>query len=98
MKRRLIYGFVTLALLVNLGLGARLYFSTASAAEKDSAYTNMELFSFVMEKVRKDYVDGKDLTYRDLVYHALDGMVGKLDPHSEFLDPEKYKELQDDTQ
>ncbi|TAK99748.1 MAG: S41 family peptidase [Verrucomicrobia bacterium] len=98
MKRRLIYGFVTVALLVNLGLGARLYFATANAAEKDSAYANMELFSFVMEKVRKDYVDGKDLTYRELVFHALDGMVGKLDPHSEFLDPEKYKELQDDTQ
>jgi carboxyl-terminal processing protease len=51
-----------------------------------------------MEKVRQDYVDGDDLTYQDLVYGALKGMIGKLDPHSEFLDPEKYKELQSDTE
>jgi carboxyl-terminal processing protease len=51
-----------------------------------------------MEKVRKDYVDGQDLTYQELVYGALKGMIDKLDPHSEFLDPDKYKELQNDTQ
>ena len=58
----------------------------------------MELFSYVMEKVRKDYVDGQKLTYQDLVYAALKGMISTLDPHSEFMEPEKYKELQNDTQ
>jgi carboxyl-terminal processing protease len=58
----------------------------------------VKLFATVMEKVRQDYVDGDDLTYQDLVYGALKGMIGKLDPHSEFLDPEKYKELQSDTE
>lgn len=98
MKRRLIYGLVSLVLAVNLGIGARIYLSSAAAAEKDSAYPNLELFSRVMETVRKDYVDGQKLTYQELVYGALKGMVGTLDPHSEFLDPEKYKELQNDTQ
>ena len=51
-----------------------------------------------MEKVRKDYVDGQNLTYKDLVYAALKGMLNTLDPHSEFMEPEKYKELQSDTQ
>jgi carboxyl-terminal processing protease len=51
-----------------------------------------------MEKVRKDYVDGTNLTYQDLVYGALKGMVGTLDPHSEFLEPDRYKELVSDTQ
>jgi carboxyl-terminal processing protease len=51
-----------------------------------------------MEKVRKDYVDGQNLKYQDLVYAALKGMLNTLDPHSEFLEPEKYKELQNDTQ
>jgi carboxyl-terminal processing protease len=51
-----------------------------------------------MEKARKDYVDGQKLSYQDLVYGALKGMIGTLDPHSEFMDPEKYKELQNDTQ
>ena len=98
MKRRLIYGLVMMVLALNLALGAKVYFATAEAAEKDSPYQNLELFSYVMEKVRKDYVDGTNLTYQDLVYGALKGMVGTLDPHSEFLDPEKFKELQSDTQ
>lgn len=98
MKQRLIYGGVTLILALNLALGAKVYFTTAAAAEKDSPYPNLELFTYVMEKVRRDYVDGTNLTYQELVYSALSGMVDKLDPHSEFLEPEKYKELQNDTQ
>ncbi len=98
MKRRLIYGVVAVALCVNLVIGARIYLGTAQAAEKDSPYASLELFSFVLEKVRKDYVDGQKLTYQDLVYGALKGMISTLDPHSEFMEPEKYKELQNDTQ
>jgi carboxyl-terminal processing protease len=94
----MIYGAVALALSVNLLIGARVYLSSAQAAEKDSAYPSLELFSFVMEKVRKDYVDGQKLTYQDLVYGALKGMLNTLDPHSEFMEPDKYKELQNDTQ
>lgn len=98
MKRRLTYGLVVVVLTANLILGARLYLGSAEAAEKDSAYPNLELFSTVMERIRKDYVDGKDLTYQELVHGALKGMVNTLDPHSEFLDAEKFKELQNDTQ
>ena len=98
MKRRVIYGVVILALTANLLIGARLYFSTAQAADKDSPYPSLELFSTVMERVRKDYVDGQNLTYHDLVYGALKGMLNTLDPHSEFMEADKYKELQNDTQ
>jgi carboxyl-terminal processing protease len=98
MKRRLIYGLLALVLTVNLLIGARIYMTSAQAAEKDAAYPSLELFSYVMEKVRKDYVDGQKLTYQDLVYAALKGMISTLDPHSEFMEPEKYKELQNDTQ
>jgi len=98
MKRRVIFGVVALVLTANLFFGARLYLSSAQAAEKDSPYPSLELFSYVMEKVRKDYVDGQNLTYQDLVYGALKGMLNTLDPHSEFMEAEKYKELQNDTQ
>lgn len=98
MKRRLVFSFVAVVLLVNVIIGARVYVGSAEAAQKDSPYTNLKLFSEVMEKVRKDYVDGKSLTYQELVYGALEGMIDKLDPHSEFMDPEKYQELQNDTQ
>src|SRR5215831_12722776 len=98
MKRRLIYGSLAIALTVNLIIGARVFLNSAEGAEKDSPYPSLELFSYVMEKVRKDYVDGQKVTYQDLVYGALKGMLNTLDPHSEFMEPEKYKELQNDTQ
>src|SRR5689334_22308638 len=98
MKRRLIYGVLATALTLNLLIGARIYMSSAQAAEKDSPYQSIELFSTVLEKVRKDYVDGQNLKYQDLVYGALKGMLNTLDPHSEFMEPEKYHELQNDTQ
>jgi carboxyl-terminal processing protease len=98
MKRSLLFGTVSVALAINLIIGARVYLTSAAAAEKDSPYPNLKLYSEVMEKVRSDYVDGKDLTYRDLVYGSLKGMIDKLDPHSEFLDPEQYQELQNDTE
>ncbi len=98
MKRRVLYGAVVTALTVNLLIGARIYLTSARAAEKDSPYPSLELFSTAMEKVRRDYVDGQKLTYKDLVYAALKGMLNTLDPHSEFMEPEKYKELQNDTQ
>lgn len=98
MKRRVIYGVIVLALGVNLLIGARLYLNSAQAVEEDQAYPSLKLFSFVLEKVRKDYVDGQKLTYQELVYGALKGMLNTLDPHSEFMDAEKYKELQNDTQ
>ncbi|HZV35476.1 MAG TPA: S41 family peptidase [Verrucomicrobiae bacterium] len=98
MKRRLVYVLIAVLLAGNLIVGARIYFRPAQAAEKDSAYPSLELFSYVLEKVRKDYVDGKNLTYQELVYGALKGMINTLDPHSEFMDPAKYDELQKDTQ
>jgi carboxyl-terminal processing protease len=99
MKRRLIYGFVIMALTLNLIIGARVYLSSAHAAErKDSVEPNLELFAGVLEKVRTEYVNGQDLTYRDLVYAALKGVTSSLDPHSEFMDPDEYRELQSDTE
>jgi carboxyl-terminal processing protease len=98
MKRRLVFSIVAVVLAANFFIGARLYISSADAAQKDSPYTNLKLFTEVMEKVRKDYVDGKDVSYQELVYGALKGMIDRLDPHSEFMDPGKYKELQSDTQ
>ena len=94
----MIFGLITLGLAANLFVGARVYSKSAEAAVKDTPYPNLKLYSEVMEKVRRDYVDGKDLTYQDLVYASLRGMIDKLDPHSEFMDPDKYRELQSDTE
>ena len=99
MKRRLIFILVTLALVLNLVAGARIYLSSAQAVEqKDSPDANLEVFASVLEKVRTSYVDGTNLTYNALIHSALKGMVGSLDPHSEFMDADDYQQLQDDTE
>lgn len=99
MKRgRFLYGLLTAVLVVNLVVGATVYLYSAESGQKDSAYPSLELFSVVMEKVRRDYVDGEKLSYRDLVRSALRGMLSDLDPHSEFMEPEKFKDLQSDTE
>ena len=86
-------------LAMNLIAGARIYLSSANAVErKDAAEPNLDLFATVVEKVRAEYVDGRDLKYRDLIYAALKGMVNSLDPHSVFMDKEEYQELQSDTE
>src|SRR5882762_11297678 len=98
MKRRLLYGALLLVLGLNLLVGIRIYVSSVGAAEKHEAYPNLKLFSLVLDRVRNEYVDGGKLTYQELIYAALKGMLGTLDPHSEFMEPIKYDDLKKDTQ
>jgi carboxyl-terminal processing protease len=98
MKKRFLYGLLVTVLLLNLAVGAQIYLKAAPASEKDNVYPNVELFMRVIERVRQDYVDGEKLSYQDLVYAALKGMVGTLDPHSEFMEPVKYTERRSDTE
>jgi len=99
MKRSLIFGLVTAALAANLAVGAKIYLASIHAPnDQDTPNVNLAIFSDALDKVRNEYVDGKDLTYQQLVYSALKGVVGKLDPHSEFMDAAAYQELQDDTE
>lgn len=61
----------------------------------DAAYENMELLTQAMLHVRKHYIEEKD--YKEIVHGALHGMLSNLDPHSAFLDPDAYAEIQDST-
>ncbi len=101
MKRRFAYTALVAALAFHLFAGAQVFrLSAADAKEgdKDDAYPQLELFSRVLERVRRDYVDGEKLTYKDLVQGALKGMLSTLDPHSEFMDVSKYEDLKQDTE
>lgn len=97
MKRRLIYAVVLAVLAINLGVGVSLYTTLGVSTREDNPYESLEQFSYVLERVRQDYVDGEDLTYQELVHAALKGMVSTLDPHSEFLLRDRYQDLMDDT-
>ena len=88
-----------MALVLNLALGANIYFNSARTNNNaDSEQASLDVFNDALQKIHSEYVDGKSLTYRQLVYSALKGAVSRLDPHSEFLDADSYQELQDDTE
>lgn len=63
---------------------------------KDDLYAQIELYSYALTTIQADYVEEK--TPKDLIYGSLKGMLSSLDPHSQFLDPDEYKELKTETQ
>ncbi|CAN5638803.1 S41 family peptidase [soil metagenome] len=65
--------------------------------DPESPYDNAQVLARAMQLIRQDYVDDKKISYRDLTYGALRGMLSELDPHSQFMDPSGFKDMQDDT-
>jgi carboxyl-terminal processing protease len=98
MKKSVVYSVLALALGLNLLLGTQVYLRASETVSKNDVYGNLELFARVLERVRQDYVDGAALTYQDLIYGALQGMLSTLDPHSEFLEPVKHSDLKNETE
>jgi carboxyl-terminal processing protease len=92
-------GWIIVAVLLagNLMVGARLYSQGPAAGDRDAAYERMALFTKVLEQVRDHYVDPDKTSYKDLIYGAMRGMLTALDAHSQFLDPEMYTDMKDDT-
>ena len=70
-------------------------FNQGISADSEETYKGLKLFSDVIELVEKNYVDPVDS--KELIQKAIQGMVHSLDPHSQFLPPEAFEELQADT-
>ncbi|HEU4684316.1 MAG TPA: S41 family peptidase, partial [Nitrospira sp.] len=58
-------------------------------------YEELKTFSEVLTQVQKNYVD--ETKVKDLVQGAIRGMLSTLDPHSAYMTPEMYKEMQVET-
>src|SRR6476620_3042118 len=65
--------------------------------EEDSGYSQIAIFAKALELVRQDDVDENKTSYHDLVTAAMKGMLSSLDPHSQFMDPNDFRDMQDDT-
>src|SRR5712691_2488222 len=96
MKRRIVvgaFGLLVLALLFSIG------FHSLRAADQDddSGYSQIAIFAKAVQLIRQDYVDGNKTSYHDLITAALKGMLGSLDPHSQFMDPNDFRDMQEDT-
>ncbi len=65
--------------------------SSAKAAAADT-YRQLNLFGDVFERVRADYVEKPDDA--KLIESAINGMLAGLDPHSSYMDPKSFRDMQ----
>ena len=86
---------VCLTLLVTTPQGA-LSVGIARAAVGADAYSQLNLFGEVFERVRADYVEKPDDSA--LIEGAINGMVTALDPHSRYMNDKAWKDMQETTQ
>ncbi|MDD4873282.1 MAG: S41 family peptidase, partial [Kiritimatiellae bacterium] len=63
--------------------------------DHNAAYDKMELLTETLLHVKKNYVDEK--TYEQIINGALHGMLQALDSHSDFLELEAFKDIQEET-
>ena len=71
--------------------------SAAAKDEEDNGYSQIAIFAKALELIRQDYVDDNKTSYHDLITPAMKGMLSSLDPHSQFMDPNDFRDMQDDT-
>ena len=69
--------------------------SAQAAPSGQDAYRQLEIFSRVLNLVQDHYVEEVDT--KTLVEGAINGMLSALDPHSSYLPPDDFKELQTET-
>ncbi len=65
--------------------------------KKDRDYEALKPLMEVYSIIQESYVDTEKTEPKDLIDGALKGMVGKLDPFSQYLDPQSYKDMSEDT-
>ena len=85
-----------------VALGLSLFLSAqqsgrGAAAERVSSdtYALLDAFGEVFHRIRRDYV--REVDDEELIEAAIEGMVSSLDPHSAYLNPRRYRELQINT-
>jgi len=92
-------------ILWSLGLSLFLLFSLIIINEKamqgvvekgDEIYGQVKLLTEVFTLIRENYVEPVDA--KKLIYGACEGMVGKLDPFSQFMDPTAHEMMKSETE
>jgi carboxyl-terminal processing protease len=98
MKQRLVWSAILGVFL--LAAGASVHFNALRAADDeqdDSGYSQISIFAKAVQLLRQDYVDGNKTSYHQLITAAMKGMLASLDPHSQYMDPDDFRDMQDDT-
>jgi len=88
---------IVLVILLVFGLGISIGLSRSAkvSALSTDVYEDLKIFTDVLGLLQKEYVE--ETNSKDLVYGAVKGMLETLDPHSAFMPPSVYKEMQEET-
>ena len=79
--------------LMAIGIVALLFSSPASGQQNGSeTYRQLQLFGDVFERIRADHV--QERSDEELVEAAINGMLTSLDPHSSYLSPKNFRDMQ----
>ncbi|RYE07561.1 MAG: PDZ domain-containing protein [Hyphomicrobiales bacterium] len=62
---------------------------------QEEIYQDLSFFGEVFDRIRREYVDAPD--EQTLLRAAINGMLTSLDPHSGYLDPKMFEDVQEDT-
>ena len=89
-------GFIGLGAVLGLLLSLNLSVFAQRETRLPIPYEDLQLLSAVFGKIKSDYVE--PVSDDKLIKEAINGMVHGLDPHSDFLDADAFKELQVSTQ
>ena len=66
-----------------------------SAANDDDIYKKIDLFSEVLDKINKEYVE--DINQSEVMDAAINGVLQSLDPYSAYMSPESFQNMQTET-
>jgi carboxyl-terminal processing protease len=69
-----------------------IFFGASAKAAAADTYRQLNLFGDVFERVRADYVEKPDDS--KLIESAINGMLAGLDPHSSYMDPKSFRDMQ----
>ncbi len=72
-----------------------IFFSTCYAANEDDIYKKIDLFSEVLDKINKEYVD--DVNQSEAMDAAINGVLQSLDPYSAYMSPDSFKNMRTET-
>jgi carboxyl-terminal processing protease len=70
-------------------------FNLVFSSNKDELYKKIDLFSEVLKKIEKEYVE--EINQADVMDSAINGVLQSLDPYSAYMSPELFKSMQTDT-
>lgn len=87
-----LFFFIFLALIVFLYLGFSVTSKAVVSQNGNLPQKQLKIFSQVLSIVQSNYVD--KVPASKLIVNSIKGMVSSLDPHSEFLTPQEYKNMQ----